>query len=174
MPSIPESSWIAPAGFAAAGTTERPSRLRFDPAVLQRDYNRRPFAFQHELHREPALRMDVLHSLALRLEPQHVRHSSAHIPVTADFMNADRDHPTGLSLAYTMEYMDTAGSYVLIANPQTDPAFGRFFNELVAEIHAQVQYCSDRRITGTISFRRDFDGRDSWREPASHCLRRWT
>jgi Cupin-like domain len=136
--STRESTWTAaPAGLAAAGAPP-PQRLHFDSPTVQRDYNRRPFAFQHDLHREPALRMEALHALALRLDPKHVRHSSAHIPVTADFMHADRDHPTGLTLAYTMEHMDTAGSYVLIANPQTDARFGRFFNELVAEIHREV------------------------------------
>lgn len=115
----------------------RPS-LSFDAATLACDYNRRPFLFRHTLHEHPDLRLDALHDLALRLDPKHVRHHCANVPVTADFMRAGEQHPTGLPLAYTMKHMDTAGSYVLIANPQEDAAFGRLFGDLIGEVRAHV------------------------------------
>ncbi len=114
------------------------TRLNFDAAPLARDYNRRPFLFRHTLNEHPALTMEALLDLALRLDPKHVRHHNAHVPVTADFMNAPDHHPPALPLAETLAHMDSAGSYVLIANPQTDPEFGRFFGELIDEVHAQV------------------------------------
>jgi hypothetical protein len=112
--------------------------LKLDERVLREEFNRRPFAFKHNLTDHPQLQLSALYELASRLPKGEVLHWSGSIPVDANIDTASKTHSTGVSLRDTFDGMEKAGSYVLIRNAQLDPAFNGLVDDILDEVKTLV------------------------------------
>jgi hypothetical protein len=108
--------------------------VHVDPQVVQRDFNRKPFAFKHDLCGHPQLRLEALFDLATRLPPSEVLHWSGKIAVGDNIDTASKTHATGRTLRETIDHIQDANSYILVRNAQLDPAFKRLFDEIADSI----------------------------------------
>lgn len=106
--------------------------------VLREDFNRRPFAFKHDLAAHPQLQLGALYDLATRLPKGEVLHWSGSIPIDANIDTASKTHATGVSLRETFDRMENAGSYILIRNAQLDPEFNRLVDDILDEVKGMV------------------------------------
>jgi len=107
--------------------------MRLDLELLRAHFNRRAFAFKHDLADHPQLRLGALYELAGRIPKGETLHWRGNITVSDNIDTASQTHGNGLSLRETFDRIDSAGSYVLIRNAQLDPAFARLVNEILDE-----------------------------------------
>ncbi|MEO8078613.1 MAG: transcription factor jumonji JmjC domain-containing protein [Acidobacteriota bacterium] len=112
------------------------NQVSFEPSIFRRDYNRRPFLVQHQLHRHPLMQLSSLRELALRLERKQVIFRVGSVPVNADFDRAHLTHPIAGTLEDALDNITTAGVAITINTPETDPVYRVLIEEILAEIRA--------------------------------------
>lgn len=115
------------------------THVQVDERALRENFNRRPFAFRHDLAADPRLQIGALFELADKLPRGEVLHWSGKIAVDGDIDNASKTHATQLSLRQTFDHIETAGSYILIRNAQLEPVFGRLVNDILDEIMVMTE-----------------------------------
>lgn len=107
--------------------------------IFGENFNRRPFAFTHDLAHHPQLQLGALFDLASRLPRAEVLHWNGGIPIDANIDTAAKTHATGVSLRDTFDHIDRAGAYVLIRNAQFDPKFGELVQDILQDVAGRAQ-----------------------------------
>lgn len=108
--------------------------VKVEEQTLRDNFNRRPFAFKHDLASHPQLQLDALGELAGRLPQAQLSHWSGKIAIDANIDTAMKTHATGRSLRDTFDRLEDAGSYILIRNAQLDPKFNRLIDDILDEV----------------------------------------
>ena len=108
--------------------------LSIDRPSFPANYGRRPFTFNHSLQGHPLLSLGALFDLARRLPAAQVLHWNGRIPFSADIDAAAELYKADLSLTQAIAHLDTAGSFVLIREAETDPAYRALLHSILAEV----------------------------------------
>lgn len=112
--------------------------LRFDPAVLQSSYNRKPFLIQHRLVEQPYFSLGNLFALCRRMDPEQIHYRIGDIPGDANFDTSYERYRQGLTLEDALQNFEAKRAYVCIYNPERDSTYKPVIEGLLAEIAAQV------------------------------------
>jgi hypothetical protein len=114
------------------------SWIDFDPAVMQRDYNRLAFEFRHRLNEHPLFELDPLLALCRRLPEKQVMVRQGAVPMDAHFDSSLRVYRGDLTLEDVASDLEAKGAYIAIYNPETDPEYQTVIEGLLGEIARAV------------------------------------
>ncbi len=121
--------------------------LQLEPEEMRTHYNRLPFAMQHRLADHPLMQWSELRDLCRRMPPREVRYRFGDIAPDADFdQSYSKRYREGLTLEDALDNLEARRAYVCIYNPERDPVYGPFLEQLLAEFAVATQPL-DPRIT---------------------------
>jgi hypothetical protein len=109
------------------------------PGSWQRDFDRQPFRFSHELASHPALQLDFLRDVVLSLPREQVFASRADLKIDTDFDRAHVSHAIDQSLEATLADMATTNSYVMVRKPDSDPRLREVLELFTSELGEYVK-----------------------------------
>src|SRR5262249_9126342 len=106
----------------------RASLLNIDDAVFAQNFPHQGFKITHQLCDQPELRWERLVQLAQRLPANQVEYYSGKVDVNQD----PGKHPkNGLSLVETIRRIEECGSWLVLKNVQSDPAYGALLRNVL-------------------------------------------
>jgi len=112
--------------------------LGIEPVTFAANYDKRPFAFRHNLLGHPLLEWSSLVALAKRMPPGTVLHRRGPVPIGTDFDRAHENYANRLSLAETLERIEEVQGYVVINTPEQDPEFRPLVDGIIAELKERL------------------------------------
>lgn len=134
--------FISPGRYAElleSGHRSGSRMLELDPGLLARHYNRQPFPFTHRLAANEYFALPRLFDLCRRMDPRQIQYRVGEIPGDAHFDSAFERYREGLSLADVLDRFEETRAYVVIYNPELDPACRVVIEGVLAEIAAYTE-----------------------------------
>ncbi len=116
----------------------------------QRQFDLNSFRFDHSLSKAPALQIDRLKELILRLPSPQVYASSSKVELTADLDRAHKDHAIKTALEQALTELETSDTFVMVRSPETDPALTEVFAQLTEAADRFIQQLNSQRINSTL------------------------
>ncbi len=113
--------------------------LQVDPGAFRKNYNRRPFIFEHRLNEHPLMQLEALLELAHRLPPDQVRHSRGKRGFDVDFDDDLRTRRHKLTLDQVFEDLPGADAYVMLHRPDVDPQYRDLLLTALADLRGLVE-----------------------------------
>ena len=118
----------------------------FSPSDLDRFrafYPERPGKLTHGLAGHPLLSLEALVGLAGRLDPKQVEYNAGDLPYGVD--PAEVPH-TGLSPQETIRRIEQCGSWMVLKNVDTDPAYGELLDAALSEVAPVIEPVSGEML----------------------------
>jgi hypothetical protein len=97
-------------------------------------YNRQPFLIWHRLHEHPLLQRDAVFELCRRHPRSSVLLRAGKVPVTEDFARSFDHFGKGMDLEDALQHFEDRQAYIVINNPERDPAYRAVIEGLLGEI----------------------------------------
>ena len=97
-------------------------------------FNQKPFTFQHSLQQCKLLSLAQLHEVISRIPPAHVMFSAGENDINGNLDTLHKVHKPKISLDDAFANLDSAGAFVMVRQPEIDPAFKELFNDLVGDV----------------------------------------
>ncbi len=113
--------------------------LQVEPEAFRKNYNRRPFMFEHRLNEHPLMQLEALLELAHRLPPDQVRHSRGKRGFDVDFDDDLRTRRHKLTLDQVFEDLPGADAYVMLHRPDVDPRYRDLLLTALADLRGLVE-----------------------------------
>jgi hypothetical protein len=114
--------------------------LELEPEAMREHYNRLPFAMRHRLAEHPLMQWSELMALCRRMPPREVRYRFGDIAPDADFdMSYSQRYREGLTLDDALDNLEARRAYVCVYNPESDPVYRPFLEQLLAEFAVATQ-----------------------------------
>ena len=125
----------------ARGRASAERWLQLEPEAMRQFYNRLPFAMQHRLTEHPLMQWPELKALCRRMPPREVRFRFGEIAPDADFdMSYSQRYREGLTLDDALDNLEARRAYVCIYNPERDPAYRPFLEQLLTEFAVATRH----------------------------------
>lgn len=107
-------------------------------------YPESPKALRHGLHEHALLTLDALADLSGALDPSAIEYNRGDLPVGID----PRDVPAnGLAIAETIRTIDENGSWMVLKNIETVPAYRALLMDLLGELEPSVRATTGEMLT---------------------------
>ncbi|HEX5182567.1 MAG TPA: cupin-like domain-containing protein [Allosphingosinicella sp.] len=107
-------------------------------------YPGRPGKLTHGLAGHPLLGLEALVGLAGRLDPKNVEYNAGDLPYGVDPSEVSR---TGLGPQETIRRIESCGSWMVLKNVDTDPAYGELLEEALGEVAPVIEPVSGEMLT---------------------------
>lgn len=113
-----------------------PGPLRFDRRQMLQDFDRRPFAIEHDLCSHPLLQLPRLIELATTLPAASVEYNAGDLLVNQDPSLTPRN---GLSIDETLRQIETCRSWMVLKNVQDDPAYSALLDRCLDQVKPVIE-----------------------------------
>lgn len=122
------------AALSAVGPST--SLINIDDAVFAQNFPHHGFKITHQLCDQPEFRLERLVQLAQRLPDNQVEYYSGKVDVNQD----PGKHPkNGLSLVETIRRIEECGSWLVLKNVQSDPAYGALLRNVLDQVYGKLE-----------------------------------
>jgi Cupin-like domain len=102
------------------------------------DVDRAAFSFQHKLKDHPALRLESLAQVIMRLPQERVHYAIKQMRNGDDFEGTFKSKPGGATVEHAIERLHTGDGYVMVSQPEIDPAFAELHAHMLADVQSII------------------------------------
>jgi len=120
----------APTRSTAPSTTPR-SLLEIQPLEFESHFTREPFLIRHHLSDHPLFQIERLLELAKALPPENIEYNAGQLPLSVD---PNMTPMNGLSVAETIERIQTCKSWMAIKYVENDPKYRDLLHACLDEV----------------------------------------
>jgi quercetin dioxygenase-like cupin family protein len=102
------------------------------------EVDRSAFTFGHKLLGDPTLTLESLANIIPRLPKDHVHYSAALLRNGDDFEGTFKAQPKHVSIEQTIERLGSGDGYIMVSQPEVDPAFKDLHRQMLADVEAVI------------------------------------